>query len=289
MTDAAFQLPIVNIADQGKRKLIKIALNDLPANEYLLSPAPTRELIEDISVRGQTTPIQVTLDDNDKYIVIAGRRRVKAIRLLHEAMPDQWKTVDAIVIDAPLDTRSILGLSSVENNLRTDNPLTDLQAIQYLIKNNPQISEPEIARQTGIPIARIRKRLKLNKLIPEINQAVINNDININVAEDIAKLSPGKQQQLYNSFLQKGKITKEDVVDVQRTAVQENVNTLPDFPAVEEEAVEEILGYIIVSPDLVIYRKPDESNSSILALEEVQALFKNNDSNWKICKVVINQ
>ena len=286
MTDNSFQLPIINVTEDAKHKLVKIELGKLPPNEALLSPAPTRELVEDIAIRGQTTPIQVTVDADGNYIVFAGRRRIKALRMLHEAMPEKWKVINAVVIEASLDAYGILGLSSVENNLRTDNPLTDLQAIRYLMETNPQISEQEISRQTGIPVARIRKRLKLNQLIPELGKAVINNDVNIGTAEEIAKLSPRKQEQLLNTFLEKGKITREDVVVVQRAVVQENADTLPAFPDMEPVAVEETVGYIVVSPDLLIYQKEDEPESFVLDLEEAKKLVKKSKGTLQLCKVV---
>ena len=280
MTDNLFQLPIINMTEEGKYKLIKIKLDQLPPNEVLLSPNPTRELIEDISIRGQTTPIQVTLDANGNYIVIAGRRRIKALRALHEAMPDKWTTVNAILIETPLDAYSILGFASVENNLRTENPLTDLQAIKYLMDNNPQISEQEISRQTGIPIARIRKRLKLNKLIPEIAKAVINGDIAISVAEETTKLNHSKQEQLLNIFLEKGKISKEDVIDVQRAVVQENANTLPDFPDIDTLTEEEdICGYAVIT-HLDTFLTQD-----LLTIEQAREL-KGDDKSLQICKVI---
>ena len=281
MTDNSFQLPIVNITEDAKCKLIKISLDQLPPNNALLSPNPTRELIEDISVRGQTTPIQVTKDANGNYIVIAGRRRIKAIRQLHEAIPEKWTTVDAVLVDAPLDSYSVLGLSSVENNLRTDNPLTDLQAIKYLMDNNPQISEQEISRQTGIPIARIRKRLKLNKLIPEIAKAVINGDVAISVAEEATKLNHSKQEQLLHIFLEKGKISREDVVKAQQAVVQENANTLPDFPIFDVPAEEEIvLGYVVLT-------QLNTFVTQCLCNIEEAIEIKGKDKTLQICKVVV--
>lgn len=259
MTDNSFQLPITNITSKEyKWKLVHIALEDLPADNFLLSDKPTRVLIEDICLRGQVTPIQVTKDDNGKYIVIDGRRRIKALRLLKETTKDpQWNTISAVLVDAPLDTRSVLGLSAIENNLRTENPLTDLQAIRYLMENNPQISEQEISRQTGIPISRIRKRLRLNKLLPEMMIAVIKGDISVRVAENIARLTPVKQSQVLNTFIEKGKVSQEDVLEAQRATVQENAALLPDFPEILLDTND--LGYVIISKDTRVYTEDEIS------------------------------
>lgn len=266
MTDNTFQLPITNLSTKDtKRKLVKIPLDLLPPNEYLLSDSPTKALIEDIAIRGQVTPIQVTKDADDSYIIIDGRRRVKALRALAEAAEDkkEFDSVIAIVIDAPLSMQSILGLAAVENNLRTENPLTDLQAIRYLMDNNPQISEQEISRQTGIPVARIRKRLKLNKLIPEIAQVVLKGNISVSVAEGVAKLSEQKQKSLLNKFIESGKITHDDVIVSQRATVAENVALLPDFPDIEEQEEKEY-GYVIIDPNIfTVFESEDEANLAI--------------------------
>jgi len=213
-----------------------------------LSDAPSRELIEDIGIRGQQDPISVTLDQNGKYLVIAGRRRIKALRILLSASPEAVKTVSAIVF-TDIDQTSALNMAAVENNLRSENPLTDLQAIANLMDRNPGISLAEISRQTGIPIARVKKRLKLVNLAPEIKQAVIDNKITTNVAESIAKMGPGKQSELVNLYIQKGKLSQEDVINSQRVTVQANVNSLlPTFQDVNV-LTDEVEGYVLLHPN----------------------------------------
>lgn len=240
----AIQIPIINLEKVGKQTFRKIPLSELPPNEELLSPYPSSEFIEDIASRGQTTPIQVTEIDG-KYVVISGRRRIKALRHVCNIIKEYPKTVNAIVI-SDISTAGIVNLSTVENNLRSDNPLTDLEAINYLKEKNPLISEREISQQTGIPVSRIRKRLKLTKLIPEISSAVIAGKVNVTVAENIAKLSPAKQSNLLSAYIQKGKISNEDVTVVQRAVVQENANTLPNFPDCDVLSEERVIEYIYI-------------------------------------------
>jgi ParB/RepB/Spo0J family partition protein len=248
MSNQPFQIPIHNLSSESKQSLRKIPLSELPPDEVLLSDAPSRELIEDIGIRGQQDPISVTLDQNGKYLVIAGRRRIKALRILLSASPEAVKTVSAIVF-TDIDQTSALNMAAVENNLRSENPLTDLQAIANLMDRNPGISLAEISRQTGIPIARVKKRLKLVNLAPEIKQAVIDNKITTNVAESIAKMGPGKQSELVNLYIQKGKLSQEDVINSQRVTVQANVNSLlPTFQDVNV-LTDEVEGYVLLHPN----------------------------------------
>jgi len=275
MNNQPFQIPIHNLSSDSKQSLRKIPLSDLPPDEVLLSDAPSRELIEDIGIRGQQDPISVTLDQNGKYLVIAGRRRIKALRILLSASPEAVKTVSAIVF-TDIDQTSALNMAAVENNLRSENPLTDLQAIANLMDRNPGISLAEISRQTGIPIARVKKRLKLVNLAPEIKQAVIDNKITTNVAENIAKMGPGKQSELVNLYIQKGKLSQEDVINSQRVTVQANVNSL--LPTFQDVSVltDEVEGYVLLHPNgrlSMLIRDLDNANTQA-ELEEDAVLCK---------------
>lgn len=272
----AIQIPIPNLEKIGKQTFRLIQLSDLPSNEMLLSPYPSKELIEDIALRGQLDPIQVTERDG-KYVVISGRRRIKALRKILEIDSKATRTVKAMVI-TNIEDGSIMNLAAVENNLRSDNPLTDLEAINYLLSINPQISEREISQQTGIPISRIRKRLKLTNLIPEINTAVISGKISISVAENIAKLSSAKQSELLSIYFQKGKISNEDVVIVQRAIVQEHANTLPDFPEIDSLNEEKIIEYVHIK---------ENSNDRVTFTNINDAMNYKQINGGIVCKLVV--
>ncbi len=247
MSDQTFQLPIHNISTSSKQTYRRIPLSDLPANEELLSPPPVRELIEDIAVRGQQTPIQITINpDTQAYVVISGRRRIKALRAIELATPESAiHTVNAIIV-SDIDEATALNMSAVENNLRNDNPLTDLVAITSLMAKNPHISEAEISRQTGIPRSRVKKRMKLNNIIPPLQNELWCGHININVAENIARLSPAKQNELINVYVTRGKITNDDVIAVQRAVVAQSASMLPSFPEIEPD---ESRGYMVLYKD----------------------------------------
>lgn len=242
MSGTPFQLPIDNISEISKQSSRMILLTELPPNEALSSPAPTKEFIEDIGLRGQLDPIWVTEIDN-KYVVISGRRRIKALRELNDADPTKWNKAKALVF-TNIDLANALNLSAVENNLRSDNPLTDYIAITQLLEKNPGISEHEISRQTGIPISRIKKRLKLKNLKPEFYKLFSSGEMTVSTAENIAKMSPTKQDKLFNIYIQKGKVSGDDVHEVQQATVQENVNKLPVFPEIDTLDQEKILEYV---------------------------------------------
>jgi len=256
MSNHPVQLPIVNLNKDSKKSLIKIKLADLPPNEQLISPGSPKELnplIESISLHGQTDPIEVTKDANGNYIVIAGRRRIKALRVLNEACPDDWKTVDAICY-SDIGPATIHSLSTIENNVRNENPLTDLEAIEYFQKTNPGISLSDISKHTGIPVSRIKKRLRLLSLLPEIKNMVYGEKVTVSVAENIAKLSQSKQEELIRKYAEKGKLSNDDVLEVQRAVVQNNANLLPSFEDLETYQEEEILGYVGLVDGEVVYK-----------------------------------
>jgi ParB/RepB/Spo0J family partition protein len=276
MSDQTFQLPIHNISTSSKQTYRKIPLKDLPPNEELLSPPPVRELIESIAIRGQQTPIQLTINpDTQAYVVISGRRRIKALRAIELATPESAiHTVNAIIV-SDIDEITALNMSAVENNLRNDNPLTDLEAIMSLKERNPKISESEISRQTGIPSARVKKRLKLNNIIPPLFQELMCGHINVTVAESIAKLSPAKQNDLINVYVTRGKITNDDVIAVQRAVVAQSASMLPSFPEIEPD---QEYGYVLILKD--------ETCTERLCIEEVHNLINNGIEYECVCKLV---
>jgi ParB/RepB/Spo0J family partition protein len=217
----------------ARRKLVKIPVDSLPSNDELLSPAPSREFVQDIYLRKLLEPIEVSKISKSNYFVIAGRRRIKAFRILAETFPSDpyWQSIDAIVNEVT-DESAILAMSAV-NNRRTDNPLTDLEAINYVLKVNPSATIEQIATATGMPQGRVKKRLGLKKLVPELFDAFVAGRMTSNVADAASKLPSEYQNKLLPKLTSSNKgITLQDVTDTQRVRVQNTVDSqlsLPDM------------------------------------------------------------
>ena len=236
------QMPLISF-DETKSKLIKVDVAALPPNEELISPAPAREFVQDIYIRGQLQPIHLSKVSKGSYFVISGRRRIKAFRELQKMEPDngKWKVMEALVVDAK-DEASILA-ASASNNRRSDNVLTDLQALDYLLAKNPSISIPDMAKFSGMSQGTVKSRLRLKKLDPILLQALIDGHMTAQTAEKAAVLPSEFQGKLIVQFLKEGKLALEDVAESQRTRVQQTVDnqlTIPELNMVltpEEQAI----------------------------------------------------
>jgi len=92
-----------NVSDSDIRRLPVAELHENGLNFY--SVEDVRELCDSIAVSGVLQPVLVRPRAEGGYLLIAGHRRVKAVRLLREAWKGEgenpWDTVPALVRPAP--------------------------------------------------------------------------------------------------------------------------------------------------------------------------------------------
>jgi ParB/RepB/Spo0J family partition protein len=228
MTEA-LQVPLIRF-DEQKAKLIRIALNELPASELLLSPDPGREFVQDILVRGQITPIQVTKNPEGTYFVISGRRRIKAFRELAKSFPadSSFHSIKALVLD--VEDESAILAASADNNRRSQNVLTDLAAIEYCLKKDPNMPIVTIAKLTGMSQGTVKSRLKLKKLDPILLTAVSDGKMTTQAAEKAATLPQKFQNKLIGTLAKDGFVSMDEVQESQRTRVQNTVDKQLEMP-----------------------------------------------------------
>ena len=237
------QIPM--FSKETKGKLVYIPLNQLPANdaEGMESTPPAPDFIQDIAERGLLDPIIVVKNDQG-YKVIAGRRRVKAFRYIHEEMAlDKFDKIKAVIYESMNDYDALLA-ASAHNNRRSDNIITDILAIKAVLDTKPTASKSSIAKLTGIPISRVAKRMDLFNLDATLYTALADGEITNSVAEKVAKMPEVLQKELAEKFIKNGKLSMKDVEDVRRTLVQDTVDTnlvLPDF-----EPVDETIGFVLM-------------------------------------------
>lgn len=180
----------------GFRELV---LEELP-NSVLL---PSKELVEQVRKNGILQAISVMQDDDGAYIILEGRRRVVAAR------ENDMDTIPALVFEgSPL----FHALSLIANNVRSENPVSDLDAILSLLASGYQ--ENEIALELGIPVGIIKRRTRLASLRPELMEALQTLHLGIRLAEKIALLTKQQQDMLVAIYQQTGRLTSADVKDV---------------------------------------------------------------------------
>lgn len=137
------------------------------------------DLANSIEKQGLLCPITVVEKPDGRYGVIAGQRRVQAMRKL------AWISVTAIVRYA-IDEGEAIALSLVENVHRADmNPHDKAVAFKALLDRLGDIQS--VSSETGMSVGTIRKYLQLLELAPEIQEKIAAGEVKN--TETLARLS----------------------------------------------------------------------------------------------------
>ena len=136
-----------------------------------------KQLAQSIDEKGLISPITVK-ESNNKYIIVAGERRLRAHQLLKR------KRILAYIIDAD-SNKDIMYMALIENIQREDlNAIEQAKAYQYL-KDNLDSSITEIAKTVGKSRPAVSNSLRLLNLPTEIQDSILKNEINAGQARAI--------------------------------------------------------------------------------------------------------
>ena len=156
------------------------------------------ELAQSIQVNGLLQPIIVRLNDDQKYEIIAGERRFRAVELLN------WEKIPAIVRDYSNQESAALAL--IENLQREDlNPIEEAQAYQQL-EQMEQLPQKDLARKLGKSQSYVANKLRLLKLAQPVQQSIISGTISQRHGRALLNLS-AKQQEEVLAKIMKRKLT----------------------------------------------------------------------------------
>lgn len=147
------------------------------------------ELAENIKRVGLIQPL-VVKQVKDKYEIIAGHRRYKALRLLGANM------VQCIIKDLGKMEADTVKLS--ENIYRED--LTDLEeaeSIQHLMKVGKK-NEKQIAKEIGKSLSYVQQKIAILKYPENIRQALQDQKITFSVSRELVRI---KNEALRNEYL----------------------------------------------------------------------------------------
>ena len=146
-------------------------------------------------LEGEPTP-------DNPYVIHAGKRRVMTARYW-EQTEIKAKIYPAWVTSSHI--RHLLTLT--ENHQRKPNKIASWLAIKGLwndaLAEKGQITEEDIAHAVGISVAEVKSLLKLQGLILELQQALIDGRIKVSAAQEAAtRLSHDNQKLLYQKLSQ---------------------------------------------------------------------------------------
>lgn len=188
-----------------------VRLADLPHNEFMITPEPTKALLASMTKHGLLQRVilkEVEAEEEERrFVVIEGRRRVKAARMLG------WEEIDAIVLTFPESDYST-EISVQVHGTRDYNPGTEAIGIKEMIASG--MDERAISKLTGMAPPTIKRRMALIALSPAIWDAFVNGKVALTVAESIAKLPQSVQETLCGILEQKGTITAIDIKEARQ-------------------------------------------------------------------------
>lgn len=153
------------------------------------------ELAQSIQVNGLLQPIIVRLNDDQKYEIIAGERRFRAVELLN------LEKIPAIVRDYSNQESAALAL--IENLQREDlNPIEEAQAYQQL-EQMEQLPQKDLARKLGKSQSYVANKLRLLKLAQPVQQAIITGTISQRHGRALLNLSAKQQEEVLAKIIKR--------------------------------------------------------------------------------------
>jgi len=199
VSPATVQLAPQDQAAGEEYKVIPL-IDILPPEHTLrqnIDQSALNELIADIQVRGQLTPILVRPINGGKYELIAGLRRCIALDTLGQT------TVKAIVmaVDAVCAAETAL----VENLKRSDiNPVDESQYF-YTLLNIYMLVPQDIATRIGKSLSYIESRLAIQVWDVYLKNALISGILNLTQCSEISRGSTERvRKQLYDWTIEMG-------------------------------------------------------------------------------------
>lgn len=143
------------------------------------------ELADSIRLHGVVQPIVVRPCANGRYEILAGERRWRAAQ--------QAGLYQVPVLVREVDDQAALALALIENIQREDlNPLEEAQALARLI-DEFQLTHQQAAQAVGRSRAAVSNLLRLLELVPEVQQALLQGQLDMGHARALLAL-PSAQQ-----------------------------------------------------------------------------------------------
>lgn len=173
--DSILQIPIDSISPNPKQPRLDI------------DPSTLNELADSIRIHGIIQPLIVSkVEGTDKYILIAGERRLRAAQLAGLA------EVPVIIRSASENQQLVLAL--IENIQREDlNPLEQASAYKQLMEEFSYTHE-EIAEQVGKSRTTISNILRLLNLSDLVKKALLKGEISEGHARTLLSLASPRAQ-----------------------------------------------------------------------------------------------
>ncbi|RFU66963.1 nucleoid occlusion protein [Bacillus sp. V59.32b] len=206
------QLEVEMEAPSKNEEIVKISISNIVPNRYqprtVFNDEKIAELAQTIHTHGIIQPIVVREYEQDKYEIIAGERRFRAMQSLG------WETAPAIVKN--FNDTETASVALIENLQREElTPIEEAIAYGKLLELH-SLTQEALAQRLGIGQSTVANKLRLLKLPQEAQDALLQKQITERHARSLIPLKdPEKQIRLLQDIIDKNlnvKQTEERVV-----------------------------------------------------------------------------
>lgn len=154
-------------------QVVEVDVTKITPNRFqprkVFDPTAIKELAETIEAHGLLQPIILREYEDDKYEIIAGERRFRAVNEL------QWEKVSAIV--EKMNDKETASLALIENLQREQlSSVEEAQAYRDLMELN-HITQTALAKGMGKSQSFVANKLRLLKLIAPVQNAILDRRI----------------------------------------------------------------------------------------------------------------
>lgn len=162
--------PVESIENVENEEIRKIPIDHIIPNRYqprtVFDDEKIEELARTIHIHGVIQPIVVREYDEDKFEIIAGERRWRAMKKL------EWGEVPAIIKN--LSDSETASVALIENLQREElSPIEEAMAYGKLLEIH-DLTQEALAQRLGKGQSTVANKLRLLKLPQEVQEALLN-------------------------------------------------------------------------------------------------------------------
>lgn len=220
------EVEVIENISMASEEVVKIPIDKIIPNRYqprtVFDDEKIEELARTIHTHGVIQPIVIRPMDNDadKYEIIAGERRYRAMKSL------QWTEVPAIVRN--LNDRETASIALIENLQREElTAIEEALAYQKLLGLH-QLTQEALAQRLGKGQSTVANKLRLLKLPQFVQDAILNREISERHARALIVI---KDEQLQMQLIA---ATKEFEWNVRQLEEQIHKILNPDEPEIKK-------------------------------------------------------
>lgn len=218
--ETAYENSNSNSNSSGVKK-IEVALIDANPNQprKVFDETKLQELSESIKEHGLLQPIVVVENDNGRYTLIAGERRLRAHKLA------SLEEISAIITN--IDELKLREHALIENIQREDLNIIELAFCYAQLINEHNITHEELSKKVFKSRASITNTLRLLQLSSYVQQFLSSGKLSAGHAKVMIGLDPNIQKQLCDKIISEDLSVREVeklIKDIKEEKISKDIN-----------------------------------------------------------------